>query len=610
MDDVLNTAKKCRHYAMCKIDFLGTGVCASGSLKHFVSFYPQGRMDLYSALFENKIPVTEKCIEIADSCSLCGICDYQCYFVTEMKPSLVMRAFKDFIAAYLDNGGEVSRCDDDVIIREIKKIVGEQWASSDRAIALTYSHDPCPVAVPRMPDYVIMPGTKEEVSSVVKLLNASKIPYAVRGNGSSVMGFCMTEGAVLDMGRMNTIEFDEKNWLVKTGPGVAAFNLQHEAVKRGYRVNVAEPSAMVCSNMMCSGIFSCFSAAYGTAAQNLVDAEFVAHDGTYFSLNSKSSPNIFSFEKKDSTIPGICVSVSMKLHPVTSDETAVLVPFSSLEDALDFSRECAIRRVGLALGVLGGEYISTFMSPAGKLASEVKNVFRDSLGIEYLVLVIGDRYAINSVREMGHAFVDKRLFRIINLGLPSLTSAKWLELLKEFSCDEPFSYLGLERFHDLAEAALSPSPGHLVRDVDPELKPFFEELYAKPEMTDPLWLNMFRIVSSRMGREKHVFALIIYLPMDNHLIKEINSNFKKIADKYELKNDFGFITPLDSGKRCVFEYDYYLDHTDDRERIMMQQAAAEAGMMIESYSEKTGTVKWIRYVFSQGFSRMENILYS
>jgi hypothetical protein len=34
-------ARNCRHYAMCKIDFLGSGVCESGLEKHFVSFYPR-----------------------------------------------------------------------------------------------------------------------------------------------------------------------------------------------------------------------------------------------------------------------------------------------------------------------------------------------------------------------------------------------------------------------------------------------------------------------------------------------------------------------------------------------------------------------------------------
>jgi hypothetical protein len=121
---------------------------------------------------------------------------------------------------------------------------------------------------------------------------------------------------------------------------------------------------------------------------------------------------------------------------------------------------------------------------------------------------------------------------------------------------------------------------------------------------------MFRIVSSRMGREKHALALIIYLPMDSGLINEIKLGFKQIAEKYRLKNDFGFITPLDCGKRCVFEYDYYLDQTDEMERARMREAAAEAGMMIEGFAAKTGTVKWIVHVFGQGFSRMENILYA
>ena len=609
MTDVLNTAKSCRHYAMCKIDFLGTGLCKSGAEKHYVSFYPQGRMDLYAALAENKIPITEKCVEIAETCDLCGKCDYQCYFVTEMKPTTVMKALKEHVRLHLKNSGKVLAAPKDNTLDGLKEIVGDEWATSDRAVALTYSHDPCPIAEPRMPDYVIMPNSTAEISGIIKLLNRHKIPYAVRGNGSSVMGFVMSEGAVIDLGRMKTIDFDEKNWLVKVGPGVAAFDLQKAAVKRGFRVNVAEPAALVCANIMCSGIFSTFSASYGTAADNYIDAEFVGHDGDVFKLSEKSAPNLFAFRKEDSSVPGICTSAYIRLHPITSDEGAAFVPFNSLEKALDFARDCAMRRIGLAIGVLGGEYISTFLSPTKILAAEVKDTFKDKLKIEYLVLVIGDTYALSSIKAMGYNYFDNRMIRILNLGLPSLKSAKWLDLMNDLSDEKPFSYLGLKHFPDLAEAALAPSPAQLVHDVDPELRPFFERLYSRSEMTDPVWLNMFRIISSRMGREKHVVPIIIYLPIDNTLIAEINNEFKRIADCHGLKNDYGFITPLDNGKRCVFEYDYYLDQNDPDERIKMQQAMMEAGMMIEKYSAKTGTVTWIRYVFCQGFSRKESYLY-
>jgi len=609
MNKVLKTAKSCRHYAMCKIDFLGSGLCAPGAEKHYVCFYPQGRMDLYAALAEGRIPVTEKCVEIADSCDLCGKCDYQCYFVTEMKPSAVMKALKEHIALHLKSGGEVVAAEKGSILDGLKKIVGEYWATNDRAVALTYAHDPCPVAAPRLPAYVVMPDSAAQVAAVVKLLNRRHIPYAVRGNGSSVMGFVMSEGAVIDMGRMKTIVFDEKNWLVQVGAGVAAFDLQKAALERGLRVNVAEPAALVCANIMCSGIFSTFSASYGTAADNYIDAEFVGPDGSVFRLSDPAAPNLFGFRREDAPLPGICTSASVRLHPVMVDESAVFVPFTSLEGALDFSRECAMRRIGLAIGVLGGEYISTFLSPTKKLALEVKNAFLDKLKIAYLVLVIGDAYALRAIREMGHHGFDSRLIRILNLGLPSLTSAKWLDLISELADEEPFSYLGLPHFADLAEAALMPSAAQLVRDVDPELRPFFEKLYAKSEMTDPLWLNMFRIVSTRMGREKHALAMIIYLPIDKQLIAAIDDGFRSIADRHGLKNDFGFITPLDNGKRCVFEYDYYLDQNDADEKMKMGQALMEAGMMIEKFAATTGTVTWIRYVFRQGFSRKESFLY-
>jgi len=122
-NEMMKIAKNCRHCAMCKVDFLGSGVCASGLEKQYVSFYPEGRMDLYAAIAENAIPVTEKCVEIADSCTLCGKCDYQCYFVNEMRPSKVMKALKDYVDTYLKSGGNIVLSKDDEILTEMKKIV-------------------------------------------------------------------------------------------------------------------------------------------------------------------------------------------------------------------------------------------------------------------------------------------------------------------------------------------------------------------------------------------------------------------------------------------------------------------------------------------------------
>jgi UDP-N-acetylenolpyruvoylglucosamine reductase len=611
MDESLNTAKNCRHYAMCKIDFLGSGVCASGLEKHYVSFYPQGRMMLYEALLQKKIPVTEKCLEIADTCNLCGRCDYQCYFVTELRPLKVMKALKDHISDYLTSGAQVTTTEDDQILKELKSIVGNEWATNDPAITYTYSHDLSPISDPKIPDYVVMPDTSEQIASVIMLLNKYNVSFTIRGNGANLLGFSISEGLIIDLNRMKTIDFDEKNWIVKVGAGVSAFELQNEAKKRGFRINAAEPAALICSNIMGSGIMSTFSTTYGINADNFVNAEFVGNDGAFFNLNDVTSPNLYAYNNLDHRkSPGICVSASIRLHPVTDDESGILVPFQSLEGALDFIKNCAVRHIGLAIGILGTEYISTFFAPTNKLAKEVKEIFINKLDIPYLVVVIGDKFAISAVNEMGFPFIDQRLFKALYLGLHSLNSSKWLSLITDLSDQEPYSYLRLSQFTELVETALAPSPELFAKDVDPDLNAFFAKIYSRPEMTDLVWLNMFRILSSKVGRLNPFLPVLIYAPIDYELIREMTVKYSLIAEKYQIKNEFGFITPIDNGKRCIYEYDYFFNHNDPDEVQRVKLAATEANILVDDYSLKTGTVKGHPYVLHQGFSRKENLLYS
>ena len=605
------TARNCRHYAMCKIDFLGSGVCSSGLEKHFVSYYPQGRMILYEALAEDKIQITEKCVQIADSCNLCGKCDYQCYFLNEMRPTKVMEALKNHVETFVKNGGKIKIPQKDRILTEIQKIVGADWATNDEAITATYSHDLSAISDPKFPDYIVMPDSKEEIVSLVKLFIKENIQYTIRGNGQNLLGFAVNEGVIVDLNRMKSIDFDEKNWLVKIGPGVAAFDLQKQAQKRGYRINAAEPAALLCANIMCSGIMSTFSTTYGINADNFINAEFIDKEGSVFNLNDISSPNLYSYKNlQHNESPGICVSASIRLHPVTNDEKGILVPFENLNSALDFIRDCSVRHIGLALGVVGAEYISTFLSPTKKMSAEIKSIFIDKLNIPWLVVVIGDKYAINTITEMGFPFFDQNLFTSLYLGLPSLKKADWLDLVKELSDDEPYSYLKIKSFAELFETALSPSAALYAKEVDPELRPFFEKLFSGKEMTDLVWLNMYRIMSTRLGRKNPFLPALIYLPIDNNLIIELSEKFRLIAEKHQVEHDFGFITPIDNGKRCIFEYDFFYNYNDKDDIQRIRNVAAEANMLIDDYSVRTGTVKGHPYVLYQGFCRKENLLYS
>lgn len=609
--DVLKTAAQCRHYAMCKIDYLGTGLCPPGKKYHYVSYYPQGRMDLLGALIENLIPVTEGLVHIAETCTLCGVCETQCHFVTGMRPMKVMRALKKYVDDYLEENEKAVKVKPDAVLKRLRAIVGREWTANDPAILVTYSNDPFPLADRRMPKYVVLPGTSQEVADIVKLANKLGLPYVVRGNGGSVFGFVFSDGIVLDMQRMRKIEFDPENWSVRVEPGVTSFELQAEAYKRGFRINAAEPAATVCGNIVCTGTFSTWSNVYGTAADSFVDMEFVDKNGRLFRLNDKKASNVFAFENAVLPSPGICTKAVVKLHPTTEDEDGVLVPFWDFDKAVDFARDLGRRRIGLAVAVLGAHYIANFMSPSKALAGRLKKILPETLGIRYVVFVIGDQYAREVIQKMAGSVIDSSLLRILMLGLPRLLDQEWLDLVGGFEAGRPVcEILCKPEMRPVIEAVLRPSPESLSSCVDEDLRDFYADLYSRPEMTNMTWLNMFRIVSSRMSRNKHMFAFLVYVPLDKKdVVNHINTEFARIAEANGLDHDFGFITPMDMGKRAILEYDYYIDHTDPAEQEKIKRAMVDIEPWLDDLAKKTKGVKWLKYIFSQGCSRKENFLY-
>jgi len=605
------TAAQCRHYAMCKIDFLGTGVCPAGAAKVFVAYYPQGRMDLCREAARGGLPLTPALVDIARTCGLCGACDLPCHFATGLRPLPAMKALKDYVEGLIAGGARVEEVAEDEALKRLRAVVGPGWATNDPAVLTTYADDPFPLAGPRPPAYVVCPGSRNEVAAVVGLANELGLPFVVRGNGGSVFGFVFTEGIVLDMNRMKGIDFDEENWSVAVEPGVTSFELQKEAYRRGFRVNAAEPAATVCGNLVCTGTFSTWSNAYGTASDNFIDMEFVDAKGRVFRLNDKASPNVYAFEHGVVPSPGICTQAVVKLQPMTGDEEGLLVPFEDLAGAVRLARELGRRRIGLALAVLGTHYIANFLSPSAGLAARFKKALPEALGMNYGVLVVGDAYARDSVCKMAGTVFDNRLLKTLALGLPRLIDHESLELARILGTEKrPFEILADPRLFPLLEAALSPSPETAAESVDEDLRESYARLFARPEMTDAAWLSAFRIVSARMSRDKHMLAFLVYVPLDGGAaIDAIIKGFEGIAVKQGLDHDFGFITPMDFGKRAVLEYDYYIDHTDESEKAKVGRAMSAIEPWLDGIAATTKGVTWLKYVFSQGCSRKDGFLY-
>jgi hypothetical protein len=610
-DDPLETASHCRHYAMCKIDYLETGLCPSGPEKHYVAYYPQGRMDIYAGLKRNLIPLTEGLIDIADTCTLCGICDKQCHFATGLRPLPVMEALKAEVKARQESGENIHLPPQDDILEELRQVVGPAFATNDPAVLIAYADDPFPLKDLQMPRCVVLPSSTAEVSSIVKIASRKGIPTVVRGNGASVYGMVFTDGIVIDTTRMKEIHIDPQNWTATVGAGVTSFDLQREASRQGLRVNAAEPAATVCGNIICTGLFSTWGAVYGTFSDNFIDMEFVDDQGRIIYLNDPSSPNLYAYQHRVMSPPAACTRAVIPLYPVTPDEESLLVPFSNFGDAVLFARELNLRRIGLSIAVLGPHYIATFLSPTLELSNHLKRNLGEVFGIEYAVFVIADSYGRDAVKKMIGSVIDGPLLRKLMLGLPRFLDKDWIDLVRTYEGNRaPYEILSDPAAAPLIEAVLQPSPETAAQAVGEDLRSFYTNLFAKPQYTDSVWLSMNRIVSCRMGRHKHIFAFLVYLPADDiEMFDTLNATFGRAAEELGIDHDFGFVTPMDMGKRAVYEYDYYLDQTSGEDK---KRAAAAMQRIVPWLDDLALTKKgftWIKTFFSQGCARKQGFFY-
>ena len=80
---------------------------------------------------------------------------------------------------------------DSAICKSIEKIVGKEGYSTRTADLYTYGFDAS--IYHKTPDMVVQPRTTEQVSEILKIANAAKIPVVPRGAGTGLR--CPSWGA-------------------------------------------------------------------------------------------------------------------------------------------------------------------------------------------------------------------------------------------------------------------------------------------------------------------------------------------------------------------------------------------------------------------------------
>lgn len=230
----------------------------------------------------------------------------------------------------------------EAVADKLRAIVGPQWFKNDAESLITHSYDGTPM-LQSLPDGVVYPADTAEVSAIVKVLQAHKIPLVSRGSGTNLCGGTVPVqgGIVMVMHRMNRIlEVDLENLTATVQPGLntKAFITHVESLGLFYP---PDPSSMAISTIggniaECSGGLRGLK--YGTTKDYVIGLEAVLANGEIIRTGGKLMKDVAGYDLtkllvgSEGTLAVITEAI-LKLVPPPKTKKTMLAMYKDLYGA-------------------------------------------------------------------------------------------------------------------------------------------------------------------------------------------------------------------------------------------------------------------------------------
>ena len=231
----------------------------------------------------------------------------------------------------------------DADIDYLKGIVGSGHIYVGDAILEDYAHDELGEAR-AFPEVVVEPDSTEAISAIMRYAYERNIPVTVRGSGTGLCGGCVPihGGILLSTARLNRIlEIDTDNLMATVEPGVILLDFQETVEKMGflYAPDPGEKSATVGGNVA-TNAGGMRAVKYGVTRDHVTGLEVVLPNGDIVQLGGKVAKNSSGYSLlhlmigSEGTL-GIITKIIVKLLPLPRKVLTLLVPFPSLEQAIE-----------------------------------------------------------------------------------------------------------------------------------------------------------------------------------------------------------------------------------------------------------------------------------
>jgi len=224
--------------------------------------------------------------------------------------------------------------------QEMANIVGKENVLSSETDLLLYGYDASLFRA--KPDCIVLPGSTEEVSKVVRFAHENGIHVVGRGSGTNLSGGTIPAqgGIVIHFSRMNRIlEIDLENQRVVVEPGIFTLTLKNALARYGY-VYQPDPASEKVSTLggnfgENSGGPHCLK--YGVTTNHMLGAEVVLYDGSVIQVGGKSLDNpgydLTGILVGSEGTLGIATKLVLRIMPKPEAVKTMLAIYNSLEDA-------------------------------------------------------------------------------------------------------------------------------------------------------------------------------------------------------------------------------------------------------------------------------------
>lgn len=223
-----------------------------------------------------------------------------------------------------------------------ENILGSKYVLTDEESLHHYAHDETS-DFHFLPDLVLKPKTREEISLILKKCNHDLIPVTPRGAGTGLSGGALPHlgGIVLSTERMNNILFiDERNLQVTTEPGVITEVLQNAVKEKGlfYPPDPHSRGSCFIGGNIAENSGGPKAVKYGVVKDYVLNLEVVLPNGEIIWTGANVLKNATGYNLTQLIVGsegtlGIVTKIVLKLIPLPKYDLLIRAPFNSAEKA-------------------------------------------------------------------------------------------------------------------------------------------------------------------------------------------------------------------------------------------------------------------------------------